>query len=130
MIEVVYVLLSLTVFKQDTLTNLDIILDQRRHHLPAEIHLVKAMVSPEVMYRYESWTIKKTKWQTVDGFLIVVLEETFESPLDCKMKSVNPKGNQPFIFIGRTDVEAEAPILWLPDAKSQLTGKDPDAEKD
>ena len=130
MIEVVYVLLSLTVFKQDTLTNLDIILDQRRHHLLVEIHLVKAMVSPEVMYRYESWTIKKTKCQTVDGFLIVVLEETFESPLDCKMKSVNPKGNQPFIFIGRTDVEAEAPILWLPDAKSQLTGKDPDAEKD
>ena len=126
----VYVLLSLTVFKQDTLTNLDIILDQRRHHLLVEIHLVKAMVSPEVMYRYESWTIKKTKCQTVDGFLIVVLEETFESPLDCKMKSVNPKGNQPFIFIGRTDVEAEAPILWLPDAKSQLTGKDPDAEKD
>ena len=72
--------------------------------MPAEIHLVKAMVSPEAMYRYESWTIKKTKCQTVDGFLIVVLEETFESPLDCKMKSVNPKGNQPFIFIGRTDV--------------------------
>ena len=96
----------------------------------AEIHLVKAMVFPEVMYGYESWTIKKAKCQTVDGFLIVVLEETFESPLDCKMKSVNPKGNQPFIFIGRTDAEAEAPILWPPDARSQLTGKHPDAGKD
>ena len=68
MIEVVYVLLSLTVFKQDTLTNLDIILDQRRHHLLVEIHLVKAMVSPEVMYRYESWTIKKFELQRIDAF--------------------------------------------------------------
>ena len=64
-------------------------------------------------------------------FWIVVLEKTRESPLDCKeMKSVNPKGNQPWIFIGRTDVEAEAPILWPPDGKSQLTGKDADAGKD
>ena len=62
-------------------------------------------------------------------FWIVVLEKTLESPLDCKeIKPVNPKGNQSWIFIGRTD--AEAPILWLPDAKSQLMGKDPDAEKD
>ena len=59
----------------------------------------------------------------------VVLEKTFESPLDCKeMKPVNPKENQPWIFIGKTD--AEAPTFWLPDAKSQLTGKDPDAAKD
>ena len=56
----------------------------------------------------------------------MVLEKTFESPLDCKeIKPVNPKGNQPWIFTGRTDVQAEAPLLWLPDAKSQLTGKDP-----
>jgi len=61
--------------------------------------------------------------------LTVVLEKTFESPLDCKgIKPINPKGNQPRIFLGRTD--AEAPILWLPDAKSQLIGKDPDAGKD
>ena len=51
--------------------------------------------------------------------------------LDCKeIKTVNPKGNQPLIFTGKTDVEAEVPILWLPDVKNQLTGKDPDAEKD
>ena len=61
---------------------------------------------------------------------IVVLGKTLESPLDSKeLKPVNPKGNQPRIFIGRTDAKAEAPILWLPDAKSQLTGKDPDAGK-
>ena len=63
-------------------------------------------------------------------FQTVVLEKTLESPMDSKeIKSVNPKGNQPWIFIGRTDAEAEAPILWPPDAKSQLTEKDPDAGK-
>ena len=63
-------------------------------------------------------------------FLIVVLEKTLESPLDCKqIKPINPKGNQPWIFTGRTDGEAEAPILWQPDAKSQLIGKDSEAGK-
>ena len=61
-------------------------------------------------------------------FGIVVLEKTLESPLDCKeIKPVNPKGNKPWIFIGRTDAEAEAPILCLLDEKSWLTGKDPDS---
>ena len=60
-----------------------------------------------------------------------VLEKTLESPLDCKeIKPVHPKGNQPWIFIGRTDDEAEAQILWPCDVKSQLIGKDPDAGKD
>ena len=60
-----------------------------------------------------------------------MLEKTLECPLDCKeIKPVNPKGNQPWIFIGRTDPKAEAPILWPPDAESQLTGKDPDAGED
>ena len=64
-------------------------------------------------------------------FLIVVLEKTLESPLDYKeIKLVNPKGNQSWIFIRRTDAEAEAPILWLPDAKIHLIGKDPDSGKD
>ena len=64
-------------------------------------------------------------------FWFVALEKTLESPLDSKeIKPVNPKRNQPWIFIGRTDAEAEAPILWLPDAKSQLIWKDPDAGKD
>ena len=64
-------------------------------------------------------------------FQTVVLEKTRESPLDIKeIKPVNTKGNQPWIFIGRTDAKAEAPILWPPDVKSQLIGKDPDARKD
>ena len=61
----------------------------------------------------------------------MVLENTLESPLDSKeIKPVNPEENQPWIFIGGTDAEAEAPILWPPDMKSQLTGKYPDAKKD
>ena len=61
----------------------------------------------------------------------MVLEKTFESPLDCKeIKPVHPKGKQSWVFIGRTDIEAETPILWPPDAKSWLIGKDPDARKD
>ena len=64
-------------------------------------------------------------------FWTVVLKKTLESPLDCKeIKPVNPKGNQSWIFIGRTDAKAEAPNLWPPDTKSWLTGKDPDVGKD
>ena len=73
----------------------------------------------------EGWATKNRCFQTV------VLEKTLESPLECKeIKLVNPIGNQPWIFIGRTDVEAEALILWPPDAMSWLIGKDPDAGKD
>ena len=73
----------------------------------------------------EGWMLKN--W----CFQIVVLEKTLESPLDCKeIKPVNPKRNQPWIVIGRTDAEAEAPILWPPDAKNRLTGKDSDTGKD
>ena len=60
-----------------------------------------------------------------------MLEKTLETPLDCKeIKPVHPKGNQPWLFIGRTDAEAEAPILWPPDGKNRFIGRDPDAEKD
>ena len=73
----------------------------------------------------ESWALKN--W----CFQIVVLEKTLESSLGCKeIKLVNPKGNQPWIFNGRTDAEADVPILWPPDVKSRLTGKDPEAGKD
>ena len=73
----------------------------------------------------ESWVLKN--W----CFWTVVLKKTLESPLDCKViQPVHPKGNQSWIFIGRTDAEAETPILWLPDAKNWLTGKDPVAGKD
>ena len=76
-----------------------------------------------------SWTIKKAeRWRC---FWIVVLEKTLESPLDCKeIQPVHPKGDQSWVFIGRTDVEAETLILWPPGAKNWLTGEDPDAGKD
>ena len=74
----------------------------------------------------------KDSWASENWcFWTVVLEKTLESPLDCKeIQPVNPKGDQSWIFIGRTDAEAEAPILWPPDAKNWLIGKDPDAGKD
>ena len=73
----------------------------------------------------EGWALKN--W----CFQIVVLEKTLESPLDSKeIKPVNPKGNQPWMFIERTDTEAEAPILWQPDVNSQLIEEDPDAGED
>ena len=80
------------------------------------------MVFPVVMYGYESWTIKAEcqNW----CFPTVVLEKTLESPLDCKkIQPIYPKGNQSWIFIGRTDAEAETPILWPPDAKNRLLDK-------
>ena len=98
--------------------------------MPTKVCLVKAMVFPVVMYGceldyQESWGPKN--W----CFWIVVLKKTLESPLDCKeIQPVHPKGNQSWLFIGRTDAEAETPILWPPDAKNWLNGKDPDARKD
>ena len=89
------------------------------------------MFFPVVIYGCESWTIKKAERRRIKCFWTVVLEKTLESPLDCReIKSVHPKGNQSWILIGRTDAEAEAPILWPPDTKSQLIGKDPDNGKD
>ena len=85
------------------MTNLDSILKSRDFTLPTNFLLIKAMVFPVVMYRCECWTIKKAECWRI-GFWTVVLEKTLESPLDCKeIKSVNPKGNQSWIFIGRTD---------------------------
>ena len=80
------------------------------------------------MYRYKSWTIKKAV-SPKNWCFWIVLEKTLESPLDSKeLKPVKPKGNQPWIFFGRTD--AEAPIPWPLDVTSRLTGKDTDAGKD
>ena len=94
------------------MTNLDSILKSRDITLPTKVHLVKAMVFPVVMYGCESWTVKKAEHRRIDAFELLVLEKTLESPLDCKeIQPVHPKGNQSLIFIGRTDAEAEAPIL-------------------
>ena len=86
------------------------------------------MVFPVVMYGCESWTVKKAECQRIDA---VVLEKTLESPLDCKeIQPVHSKGDQSWVFFGRTDAEAETPILWPPHAKSWLIGKDSDSGRD
>ena len=91
-----------------------------------KVHIIKAMVFPVVMYRYKNWTIKKAECKRIDAFELWSWIRLL-SPLDSKkIKPVNPKENQLWTFIGRTDAETEAPILWLPDVKSRLTGKDPD----
>ena len=105
------------------MTNLDSILKSRDITFLTNIHLVKAMVYPIAIYRCECWTIKKAECRRIDAFNSVVLEKTLESPLNSKIKLVNPKGNQHWVFTEKT--EAETPILWLPDAKSQLIGKRP-----
>ena len=100
------------------MTNLDSILKSRDITLSTKVRLVKAMAFPVVMYGCESWTIKKAECQRIDAFEHV-LEKTLESPLDCKeIQPVHPKGDQSWVFVGRTDVEAETPVLWPPDAKS------------
>ena len=111
------------------MTNLESILKSRDITLPTKVRLVKAVVFPCHVWIWEldceeGWALKN--W----CFWAVVLEKTLESPLESKeIKLVNPKGNQSWIFIGRTDAEAEAPILWPPDSKNWLIGKDPDAGK-
>ena len=82
------------------------------------VHLVKAMVFPMVMYGYESWTMKKAECQRIDAFELWCWRR-LDSPLDCKqIQPVHSKGDQSWVFIGRTDVEAETIILWPPDVKS------------
>ena len=107
----------------------DSIVKSRGITLPTKTCLVKAMVFPVVVYECESWTIKKAECWRIDAFQLWCWRR-LESPLDCKIKPVNSKGNQCWIFIARTDVEAETPILWPPDAKNWCIGKDPDAGKD
>ena len=112
------------------MTNLDRVLKSRDITLPTKVHLVKAMVFPVVTYGCESWILKKAEHQRIDAFKLWCWRRV-ESPVDCKeIQPVHPKGDQSWIFIGRTDVEAETPILLPPDAKSWLIGKDPDAGKD
>ena len=110
------------------MTKLDSILKSIDITLSTKVHRVKAMVFPVVMYRCEIWTIKKTALKN-SCFWTVVLEKTPQSPLVFKeFPPVCPKGNQSWIFIGGTD--AEALVLWAPDVKNGLIGKDPDAGED
>ena len=97
------------------MTNLDSILKSRDITLPTKVHLVKAMVFPVVMYGCESWTVKKAECRRIDGFELWCWKRL----LDCKeIQAVHSKGDQSWVFTGRTDVEAETPVLWPPHAKS------------
>ena len=86
--------------------------------MPTKVHLVKAMVFPVVMYGCESLTLKKAEHQRIDVVFTVVLEKTLESPLDCKEIQPVQSKDQSWVFIGKTDVEAETPMLWPADVKS------------
>ena len=100
------------------MTNLDSILNSRDITLSTKVHLVKAMVFPVVMYGCESWTVKKPECQRIDAFELWCWRR-LESPLDCKeIQPVHPKVDQSWVFIGRTDVEAESPVLWPPHVKN------------
>ena len=110
------------------MTNLDSVLKSRDISLPTKVHLVKAMIFPVVLYGCKRWTMKKPEGQRIDDFDLWCWRWSLRVPWT-EIKPVHPKGNQPWIFIERTDAEAEAPILW-PDVKSQLIGNDPDAGKD
>ena len=126
---------------EEELWHLESILKSRGITLPTKVRTVKAMVSSVVIYTCESWTIRFGCRSTIDldqrwalknwCFWTVMLEKTLESPLDCKkIKLVNPKGNQPWIFTGKTNAEVKGQYFWPPDAKSRLVGKDPDGRKD
>ena len=100
------------------MTNLDSVFKNRDITLPTKVHLVKAMVFPVVMYGCESWTVKTAECRRIDAFELWCWGRLV-SPLDCKeIQSFHPKGDQSWVFIGRTDAEAETPILWPPHAKS------------
>ena len=100
------------------MTNLDSILKTRDITLSTKVCLVKAMVFPVLMYGCESWTIKKAEQRRIDAPELWCWRR-LESPLGCmEIQPVHPKGDQSWVFIGRTDVEDEAPILWPSDAKN------------
>ena len=113
------------------MTNLDSILKSLDITLPTKVHLVKATVFPVVMYGCESWTIKNVEHWIIDAFELWCWRRLLRAPWIARIpnKSIL-KENQSWMFIGRTDVEAETPILWPPDAKNCLIRKDPNAGKD
>ena len=113
------------------MTNLDSILKSRDITLPTELCLVKAMDFPVVMYGCKSWIIKKPEHRRIDPFELWCWRRLLRVSWTARRYNlVHLKGNQSWIFIGRTYAEAETPIFWPPDAKSWLIRKDPDAEKD
>ena len=99
------------------MTNLDSILKSRDITLPTMVHLVKAMVFPVVMYGCESWSVKRAKCIKIDAFELCCGRRLLRVPWTAGTP-VHPKGDQSWVFIGRTDTEAETPVLWPPHAKS------------
>ena len=112
------------------MTKLDSIFKSRDITLLTKVHLVKAMVFPVVIYGCENWTIRKAECPWIDAFELRCWRRLLIVPWTARSNQSNPKGNQSWMFIGRTDAEAETPILWPADVKSQLIGKDCDAGKD
>ena len=111
------------------MTNLDSIFKSRDIALPTKVYLVKAMVFPVVMYRWESWTVKKVECQRIDAFELWCWRRLLRVPGTAR-RSSQSKGDQSWVFIGRTDAKAETPILWPPYAKRWLIGKGSDAGRD
>ena len=112
------------------MTNLDRLLKSRDITLLTKVHLVKAMIFPVVMYGYDSWTIKKAEHQRIYAFDLWCWRRPL-SPLNCKeIQLVHSRGDQPWVFFGMNDAKAETPVLWPPNAKSWLIGKDSDAGRD
>ena len=115
---------------RNVMTNLDSVLKSNDITLPTKVHLVKARVFPVVMYGCESWTIKKAECQKIYAFELWLLKKALESTLDFKeIQPVHPRGNQSWIFIGRTDAEAGTLKLWPPAVNNWLIRKDPDTGK-
>ena len=101
------------------MTNLDNVLKSTDITLPTKVRIVKAIIFPVVMYECESWTIKKAEHQRIDAFGLWCWRRLLRAPWTTRRsKPVHSKGDQSWVFIGRTDVEAETPILWPPDAKN------------
>ena len=111
------------------MTNLESIFKSRDITLPTKVRLVKAMVFPVVMYGYESWTMKKVDHWRIDAFESCYWRRLFRVTWTARSSKQSIKENQSWIVIGRTDAETETTILWPPDAKNGLIGKDPDAGK-
>ena len=109
---------------------------KQRHYFADKVCLVKVMVFPVVMYGCESWTIKKAERRRIDAFEVWYFRRFLRDSHQIQMsvppeiQPVHPKGDQSWVFIEGSDVEAETPIIWPPHAKNWLIGKDPDAGKD
>ena len=115
---------------QKAMTKLDTVLKSRDITLLTKMHIVKSMVFPVVMYGCEKWTIKKAEGIRIDAFKLWCWRRLLTVSDSKESKCISSKRNQFWIFIGRNNAEAEALILWPPDAKTQLIGKDLDGRKD